>query len=194
MNLKLFFGNSLEENIYDITLNFKKIDGPPSEFQSVISIHDNEYLLAESKTTVEEETEKISLTFNLENSVVEDFTGTIFEGKLFGTTPTGEPFEYIFIRYLQVTENPEDQKKQPKKEKGPGEKPDKERGGPQQQGIMTPSGNYLPPIKQIKMGILPEEVSCNDGKELIFKSSDGSPKCLSSVAAEKLVERGWATR
>jgi len=30
--------------------------------------------------------------------------------------------------------------------------------------------------------------------ELIFKSTDGSPKCVSSTAAEKLVTRGWATR
>jgi len=66
--------------------------------------------------------------------------------------------------------------------------------GPQQQGIINPSGNYLPPIKQMKIGILPEEVLCNEGKELIFKSSDGSPKCVSMVAAEKLVGRGWATR
>jgi len=60
--------------------------------------------------------------------------------------------------------------------------------------VIDVSDNYLPPIKQMKMGILPLEVSCNEGKELIFKSSDGSPKCVSSIVAEKLVERGWATR
>lgn len=66
--------------------------------------------------------------------------------------------------------------------------------GVEQQGALTPSGNYLPPVKQMKMGIMPQEVLCNEGMELIFKSSDGSPKCVSMVAAEKLVERGWATR
>ncbi len=61
-------------------------------------------------------------------------------------------------------------------------------------GLIGTKNIDLPPIKQVKMGILPQEVSCNEGKELIFKSSDGSPKCVSSIAAEKLVERGWATR
>jgi hypothetical protein len=75
------------------------------------------------------------------------------------------------------------------------EKTPKKRGeGVEPQGILTPSGNYLPPVKQMKMGITAEEVTCNEGKELIFKSSDGSPKCVSMVAAEKLVARGWATR
>ena len=66
--------------------------------------------------------------------------------------------------------------------------------GVEQQGVLTPSGNYLPPIKQMKMGITPQEVLCNEGMELIFKSTDGSPVCVSMVAAEKLVARGWATR
>jgi len=60
--------------------------------------------------------------------------------------------------------------------------------------IADKNDQILPPIKQIKTGVLPEDVMCNEGKELIFKSSDGSPKCVSEVAAGKLVERGWATR
>ena len=43
------------------------------------------------------------------------------------------------------------------------------------------------------MGIAPEEVTCKEGMQLIFKSSDGSPKCVWNYAAEKLVARGWAT-
>jgi len=87
----------------------------------------------------------------------------------------------------------------PLPEKGSGkdkEKESKERGpkGPQQQGIMTPSGDYLPPIKQIKAGIAPQEVLCNEGKQLIFKLTNGKPSCVSEVAAEKLVARGWATQ
>jgi len=77
----------------------------------------------------------------------------------------------------------------------PSKDEEKTRGpkGPQQQAF-TPSGNYLPPIKQMKMGVSSQEVLCNEGMELIFKSTDGSPKCVSSTAAEKLVARGWATR
>jgi len=84
----------------------------------------------------------------------------------------------------QTSETPSEEEKP----KGKGPK------GVEQQGIITASGNYLPPVKQMKMGITAEEVTCNEGKELIFKSSDGSPKCVSSIAAEKLVGRGWATR
>jgi len=76
----------------------------------------------------------------------------------------------------------------------PVEEGKKSRGGAKQQGIDFPDGQYLPPIKQIKAGISPQEIQCNEGKQLIFKSSDGSPKCVSSVAAEKLVARGWATQ
>jgi hypothetical protein len=93
-----------------------------------------------------------------------------------------------------ITTNPvsETSKQPPGKEK---EKTPKKRGeGVEPQGILTASGNYLPPVKQMKMGITAEEVTCNEGKELIFKSANGSPKCVSMVAAEKLVARGWATR
>ena len=84
-----------------------------------------------------------------------------------------------------------------KEQKPPGKEKESKGKGPkgvEQQGIINPSGNYLPPIKQMKIGITSEKVLCNEGKQLIFKSSDGSPKCVSMVAAEKLVERGWATR
>lgn len=48
------------------------------------------------------------------------------------------------------------------------------------------------PKKQIKIGIDPKNVTCNDGLELIFKSTDGSPACVKPRTAQKLIERGWA--
>lgn len=36
--------------------------------------------------------------------------------------------------------------------------------------------------------------SCDDRLELVVKVSDGSPVCVKPATAEKLVERGWATR
>jgi len=50
---------------------------------------------------------------------------------------------------------------------------------------------FLPPLIQIKNGILPENVACNKGLEKIFKL-DGSPACVKPSTAEKLIQRGWA--
>lgn len=49
-----------------------------------------------------------------------------------------------------------------------------------------------PPQQQLKNGFLPQQVICKDGLELIFKSTNGSPACVTPKTAEKLVERGWA--
>jgi len=120
---------------------------------------------------------KVTNTVTCLNSTT-NATGTVqFE------TPSGTGI-LVFPESGQTTEPPSEEKKP----KGKGPK------GVEQQGVLTPSGNYLPPIKQMKMGITPHEVLCNEGMELIFKSTDGSPVCVSMVAAEKLVERGWATR
>jgi len=53
-------------------------------------------------------------------------------------------------------------------------------------------GKLLSPKMQIFCGTLLENVKCNDGLELIFKSTDGSPACVKPKTAEKLIERGWA--
>jgi len=50
------------------------------------------------------------------------------------------------------------------------------------------------PLKQIAEGILPENVVCKEGLQLIFKSKDNSPACVKPQTAEKLVERGWGTK
>jgi len=59
----------------------------------------------------------------------------------------------------------------------------------------TPIEENLPPIsplKQIKNGILPEDVICKEGLELIFKLSDGSPACVQPSTTITLVFRGWS--
>ncbi len=54
--------------------------------------------------------------------------------------------------------------------------------------------NILSPLKQISSGIIPENVTCKNNYELIFKSTDTSPACVKPSTAEKLIERGWGTR
>ena len=53
------------------------------------------------------------------------------------------------------------------------------------------NSKYLSPKKQLELGIAPENVICNQGLELIFKSTDNSPACVKPKTAEKLFERGW---
>lgn len=47
------------------------------------------------------------------------------------------------------------------------------------------------PLKQFQSGISSQHIQCNDGLELIFKSSNGSPACVKHDTAMKLVKRGW---
>ncbi len=44
---------------------------------------------------------------------------------------------------------------------------------------------------QIKNGISPDFLTCTDGFELIFKSSDNSPACVKPETKDKLFERDW---
>ena len=50
---------------------------------------------------------------------------------------------------------------------------------------------FDPPLKQMKEHNTPKFVHCNKGLALVFKSTDGSPACVKSQTAEKLIERGW---
>ena len=50
----------------------------------------------------------------------------------------------------------------------------------------------LSPLKQFKSGTTAQEVVCNTGLELVIKSEDGSPACVSHSGASVLMERGWA--
>ena len=51
--------------------------------------------------------------------------------------------------------------------------------------------DLLPPLKQIKSGILPHNVLCKYNFELLIKSTSGMPACVTPNTALKLVEFGW---
>lgn len=48
------------------------------------------------------------------------------------------------------------------------------------------------PPEQTRSGILPNDVTCNPGLELVIKSEGGSPACVSPKNVAVLIERGWA--
>ena len=48
----------------------------------------------------------------------------------------------------------------------------------------------LPPLKQIKEGVEPENIQCKESFELIFKSS-GQPACVKETSVQKLISWGW---
>jgi len=56
------------------------------------------------------------------------------------------------------------------------------------------SDYVLPPKQQMLLFVEPQEIKCNKGLELIFKSSSGEPTCFTPSSASKLIERGWARR
>ena len=47
------------------------------------------------------------------------------------------------------------------------------------------------PLKQIMQGVLPTDVACKTGYDLIIKSNTLQPACVKSSSAEKLVSKGW---
>ena len=49
------------------------------------------------------------------------------------------------------------------------------------------------PKLQIKSGVKPESVSCNEDHELIFKATTGSPACVKPETSIILIQRGWAS-
>jgi len=69
--------------------------------------------------------------------------------------------------------------------------------------VLIPSGitvslscldsDNLAPLKQMKKGVLPEDIQCNEGLDLIFKPNGGIPTCVKPTTAEKLLERGWTS-
>ena len=48
------------------------------------------------------------------------------------------------------------------------------------------------PLKQFKAGIAAKDVVCMQGYTLVIKSNGGTPACVKSDTASKLVARGWA--
>ena len=54
------------------------------------------------------------------------------------------------------------------------------------------SDAVLSPLKQIKEGIVPENVVCKQGLELVFKLN-GQPACVKTTSIQKLIAWGWTT-
>jgi hypothetical protein len=50
--------------------------------------------------------------------------------------------------------------------------------------------NTIPPLKQFKSGIHPEDIKCKESLTLVTKY-DGSPSCIKPETKQKLIERGW---
>ena len=48
----------------------------------------------------------------------------------------------------------------------------------------------LSPLKQIKEGVVPENVVCKEGLGLVFKLN-GQPACVKTTSIEKLAAWGW---
>lgn len=51
---------------------------------------------------------------------------------------------------------------------------------------------FPPPLKQIRDGVHPSNVTCTEGLEIVLKKSNGNPACLKPSSVAKLIERGWA--
>ncbi|MCE9616906.1 MAG: hypothetical protein K8Q88_00880 [Nitrosarchaeum sp.] len=48
----------------------------------------------------------------------------------------------------------------------------------------------LSPLKQIHEGVVPENVVCKEGLELVFKLN-GQPACVKTTSIQKLIAWGW---
>ena len=51
---------------------------------------------------------------------------------------------------------------------------------------------HAPPLKQMNVGIGALDVSCKADFQLVLKTIDNLPACVSSSTANELVKRGWA--
>ncbi len=70
-----------------------------------------------------------------------------------------------------------------------------DKDNPSTWGIMastTSSNLIVSPLQQFKSGIPIDEIQCEEGLQLVIKSSNGNPACVKQEAIQKLIERGWA--
>ena len=51
---------------------------------------------------------------------------------------------------------------------------------------------FPPPLKQITDGVLPENITCAEGLQIVLKHSNNLPACVKASSIDKLLERGWA--
>ena len=52
--------------------------------------------------------------------------------------------------------------------------------------------NPFSPLGQYYYGVSLDLIHCNDGLELVFKSSNWHPACVNPLSADRLIEIGWA--
>ena len=57
--------------------------------------------------------------------------------------------------------------------------------------IIEINPNLWTPLKQFKSGVLLTNIQCRDGLQLMIKSENGLPACVTTQNMEKLAERGW---
>ncbi len=50
----------------------------------------------------------------------------------------------------------------------------------------------MAPLEEVKSGVAPKSVTCEQGFSLILKAEDGSAACVDSNTATILITRGWA--
>lgn len=58
-------------------------------------------------------------------------------------------------------------------------------------GHLIFSSNYISPLSQFMRGVSVNNVICESNLQLMIKSEDGSPACVTPNAASILVARGW---
>lgn len=58
--------------------------------------------------------------------------------------------------------------------------------------VFTLKVSAMPPLQQFKAGIAAKDVTCTQGFVHVIKANGGSPACVTSSTATKLVARGWA--
>ena len=51
----------------------------------------------------------------------------------------------------------------------------------------------LMPLDQFKSGIAAKDIQCKQGLQLVIRSEDSSPACVSSQTAQRLVSLGWGS-
>ena len=56
---------------------------------------------------------------------------------------------------------------------------------------MMKNDRHMSPKFQMRQGITVNQIDCNEGLQLMFKASDGSPACVKESNMEKLIQRGW---
>ena len=59
---------------------------------------------------------------------------------------------------------------------------------------MVKETSIIPPKQQVVDGVLPMEVTCKDGLELIFKYYNGNPACVKPDTAKKLLDVKWGIK